>query len=103
MNTENNKTNAIKRIMDIKDTWCNDIEHNDGSMRRLLYEIASDIYEGYVTYEAFLSAITDAAEKINFHSKNSVIDGEEIDKNIFIVKNEVFSKISGAYTVPNCN
>ena len=100
MESVNNKTKAIQRILDIEKVWCNDIQFNDGCFTKLLYEIASDIYEGYVTYDAFLSAIIEAAGNINFHSQNT-IDSEILDRNIFLVRNEVFSKFTSAYSIPN--
>ena len=90
---ENTKTNAILRLYHLKEVWCYDIEYKDGSFNELLKEIASDIYEGYVTYDAFVEIIVDAAGSINFHNKE-MATGDDIDRYVSMVKNILIERYS---------
>lgn len=91
MENRNNKTNAILRLHGLKNTWCCDIEYDDGSLKELLKEIASDIFEGYVTYESFLEIMFEAAGIINLNEKQ--VTEADIDKYIAFVKNELSVRV----------
>lgn len=92
MVNQNNKTNAILRLHGLKGTWICDIEYNDGRMEKLLKEIASDIFEGYVTYESFLEIIIEAVGMINL--KEEYVTEEILNRYIALVRNTLYIKIS---------
>ena len=99
---ENTKTEAILRLYHLEKTWCTDIEYNDGSLNELLHKIASDIYEGYVTYDAFVEIVVEVAGKISLHNKE-MATGEDIDKYVSIVKRLLTEKYAKADFYSNYN